>query len=190
MAIVEHALDGHRESAGRCLTTLMRPSPALTRLLGSVTVGLTLLACSPRSPRPIAYDEDTCASCHMGITDRRFGAELVTDKGKVYTFDSIECLATYYVAHRDVARTVWVTDYARPGTLVRADSAYFVRGGETQSPMALGVVAYADTDDAARAITRGGQQLRWSDVVALVERTGGAPHAALHDMDGGVNASR
>ena len=168
----------------------MRLSPALTRLLGSFTVGLTLLACSPRSPRPIAYDEDTCASCHMGITDRRFGAELVTDKGKVYTFDSIECLATYYVAHRDVARTVWVTDFTRPSTLVRADSAYYVRGGEMQSPMALGLVAYADKDAAARAITRGGEQLRWSDVVALVERTGGDPHAAVHDIGEGADASR
>ena len=168
----------------------MRPSRALTRFLGTVVTGLAVVACGPRAPRPIAYDEATCATCHMGITDRRFGAELVTDKGKVHTFDSIECLATYYVRHRDVARSVWVTDYTRPGTLVRADSAYFVRGGETQSPMALGLVAYGESAAAARAIARGGEQLRWSDVVALVERTGGTPHTAMHERDGGADASR
>ena len=126
----------------------------------------------------------------MGITDRRFGAALVTDKGKAHTFDSIECLATYYLQHRDVTRSLWVTDYARPGTLVRADSAQYVRGGEAQSPMGLGVVAYADSGAAARAIARGGQRLRWTEVVALVEQTGSNPHSAMHLMDGGTGAPR
>jgi len=154
-----------------------------------VAAALTLAACGGGKPRPIAYDEATCASCHMGITDRRFGAELVTSKGKVLSFDSIECLATFYVRHRDVARSVWVTDYARPGTLVPADSAHYVRGGETQSPMGVGIVAYADSGLAARAVARGGERLGWSEVVTLVEQTG-APHAALHLIERGVGASR
>ena len=168
----------------------MRLSSTLTRLLRTVATALALVACGRGEPRPIAYDEATCASCHMAITDRRFGAELVTDKGKVQTFDSIECLATFYARHRDVARSLWVTDYARPGTLVRADSAHYVRGGETRSPMALGVVAYADSSAAEQAIARGGERLRWTEVLALVERTGGTPHSAMHLMDGGTGASR
>ena len=77
-------------------------------------------ACA-RDPRPIAYDADGCAYCRMQISDPRFGAELVTTKGKVYAFDSIECLVAFYrqanAAH-DV-RSVWVSDYRNPGMLAK-----------------------------------------------------------------------
>ncbi len=47
------------------------------------------------NPEPINYGHDECEFCRMQISDNRYGAELVTDKGKVYKFDSIECLIEF-----------------------------------------------------------------------------------------------
>lgn len=151
---------------------------------------LTLAACAAGEPRPIAYDESSCAYCHMAIADRRFGTELVTAKGKVHEFDSIECLASYYLRHREDVRTAWVTDFARPGRLVRADSADYVGGGEARSPMALGLAAFASRADAARATGAGGEVLSWTDVLALVAHRGDDAHTAFHEQRGGSNAPR
>jgi copper chaperone NosL len=124
---------------------------------------LLLAACASATPRPIAYEQDVCGFCRMTVGDPRFGAELVTTKGRVHTFDSVECLASYYLANRANARSLWVTDAGRPGTLVPVEQARFHRAepaAEGGSPMGLGLRAAADGT------------LRWADVLALVEREG------------------
>jgi copper chaperone NosL len=96
----------------------------------------------------------------MTVSDPRYGAELVTVKGKVLTFDSIECLASYYLANRAATRSVWVT---QSGRLVPAERTRFRRAApdaEGSSPMGLGLSAAADG------------KLGWTDVVAMVEREG------------------
>ena len=121
---------------------------------------LLLGACAAPGPRPIAYDRDVCAFCSMTVSDPRYGAELITAKGKVQTFDSIECLASYYLANRATTRSLWVTD---AGRLVPAERARFRRApadAEGNSPMGLGLIAAADGT------------LGWSDVLALVAREG------------------
>lgn len=152
------------------------------RLILVALAAVVLVACGGRDePRPIAYDEATCTYCHMAIADRRFGAQFVTTKGKVHSFDSIECLAWYFLEHREDGRSAWVTDFGRPGTMVRADTARFVRGGPSRSPMALGLAAFGSPDAAVAAAARGGETMSWTDVLALVEQSGGVEHGPAHD---------
>ncbi|MGH7618670.1 MAG: nitrous oxide reductase accessory protein NosL [Gemmatimonadaceae bacterium] len=110
------------------------------------------VACAPGRPDPIAYDADDCAYCHMQISDERFGAALVTKKGRTIKFDGIDCLIDYYkkaAAANDVA-SVWVSDYRHPGTLLNADSARFIDLGEGRAPMGRrGLAAVATARDAA-----------------------------------------
>jgi copper chaperone NosL len=141
---------------------------------------LALAGCAPAGPRPIAYGTASCAECRMIASDARFGAELVTAKGKLYVFDSIECLAAFVRTLPEAPRELWVSDYARPGTLVPVDSARFHRlVGAGSSPMGKGLVATrrggtlpADGADAAPAMA-------WPDVLALLraeDMAGEAPH--------------
>ena len=161
------------------------------RLVLVTLAAVVLVACGGRDePRPIAYDEATCAYCHMGIADRRFGAQFVTTKGKVHSFDSIECLTSYFLEHREDAHAAWVTDFARPGTMIRADTARFVRGGPSRSPMALGLAAFASPDAADEAVSRGGERMTWTEVLALVEQSGGVEHAPAHGAHGTDDVSR
>jgi len=137
---------------------------SLIQLLLTVAAVLVLTACDTGGkPRPIAYDHESCAYCHMAIADRRLGAQLVSSKGKVHSFDSIECLASYVVEHQEDAGTAWVTDFARPGTLVRADAARFERAGDS---------------------------LSWADVLAVAAGAGQSTHGAIRAIEGVNHAAR
>jgi copper chaperone NosL len=129
---------------------------------------LALAACGPHRPAPIAYNVDACDYCRMEISDPRFGAELVTKKGRTIKFDSIECLLSYYKqanAAGDI-ESVWVADIRHPGVLIDANQARFVDLGPGRAPMGRGWAAMADEHDApALGITDTAAVKRWTDLL-------------------------
>lgn len=133
-------------------------------------VSLLWGGCTP-SPTPIRYGQDNCANCQMLVMDNRFGAELVTDKGKVYVFDSIECLAWYREVPAEAVHSRWVTDYNLPGTLIDAAAAFYLSSDNLRSPMGVNLSAFSDEKIAASyQQDHGGEVLRWDGVTALVAR--------------------
>ena len=173
----------------------MRSFVATRRLL-ALAAGVALLAATAgcrRGPRPIAYGRDGCAYCLMQINDARYAAELVTHVGKVYTFDSIECLVSYYrildAAHRDAVETMWVSDYSHPGTLISAASASYLRVTGPGSPMGRGMLAVARAADLEPLLGRASSgAMTWDDVLTLAgreqwdQRAPGHADAAPMDM--------
>ncbi|HSG49799.1 MAG TPA: nitrous oxide reductase accessory protein NosL [Longimicrobiales bacterium] len=133
--------------------------------------------CGEPQPRPLAYGDEACERCQMGLADDRHGAELLTSTGKVYPFDSVECLAAYLAteADRDRVHSAWVTDFANPGTLIPAEDAHYLASPTLQSPMGLGLSAFGRVEDRDGAvISFGGEPLDWVGVQAYVaERWGG-----------------
>ena len=124
-------------------------------------------ACGSGRPDAIAYDADQCAYCRMQISDPRFGAELVTRRGRSVKFDSIECLLAFYeqAASANDVSSVWVSDFRHPGTLISVASATFVDLGGGRAPMGRGWAAVASIKDAAQlGITDSGAIKRWSDL--------------------------
>jgi len=68
----------------------------MRRLLPLFFLLLLLFAgCRPKGPVAIEYGQDICAFCKMIIADPRFGAEVITKTGKVYKFDSVECMVAH-----------------------------------------------------------------------------------------------
>ena len=63
-------------------------------LLAVLLVACLASACGS-GPRPLVVGEDSCRYCRMTIDDPRFGAMVLTERGRIETFDSIECLAGY-----------------------------------------------------------------------------------------------
>jgi len=142
-------------------------------------------ACSTAGPRAIDYTHDTCDYCRMTISDERFGGQFITSKGKVHVFDSIECLAAFYLVNGTSAdgEQVWVTDYAKPGRWLQAESAVFAHGNIRQSPMGLNVASFgADADTATIRRDLNATIMRWSAVLELVrrERLASAQHSEQH----------
>jgi copper chaperone NosL len=126
-----------------------------------------IFACTP-TKRPIKFGSDECAYCKMIISDNRFGAEVVTGKGKVYTFDSVECLAADQIKRspEESIHSSWVIDYNQPGKLIQTASAAFLFSERIKSPMGLHLVAFAETEN--QIPDDEGKVMKWPEVLQLV----------------------
>ncbi len=129
-------------------------------------------ACTPE-PEPIFFGEDQCIYCKMIISDRKYGAELVTQKGKVYKFDSLECL-TAYILKRQVEteriHSMWAVNFSRTDKLLDVNKGIFLHSDRLHSPMGLNLSAFSTRDDAEEMRdSHGGQLLSWQEVQELVK---------------------
>lgn len=132
---------------------------------------LFIVSCS-KEPQPIEYNKDECTHCLMIITDPQFGSELVTDKGKVYKFDSIECLAEYVSIGRDLkAESLWISDYANTNTLTRAEDAYYIVSPKMESPMSMNIGGFSSKSDMEKVFAEmGGRKMNWTDILNYVKK--------------------
>ena len=135
---------------------------------------LLLLSSCGSKPEPINYGTDECEFCRMQISDNRYGAELVTDKGKVYKFDSIECLIEFAMVKNligDSNQNFLVTDFATPESFTDAMSAFYVHNDNFRSPMGLNVSAFDSEISRQKFVAEsGGNLLNWIDVIELVKQ--------------------
>lgn len=116
----------------------------------AIIIALLLAACSV-SPEPIRYGVDACYHCKMTMVDDKFGAEVVTQKGKVYKFDDSNCLTAFLqqsnIKTENIAHFL-IIDWHSPGTLIDARQAFYVRADQLNSPMAGNVAAFATREQA------------------------------------------
>lgn len=149
----------------------MRIAPA------SLVLSLVLVSCQ-RAPRPLIAGTDACDFCRMTVSDTRFGAEIESKTGRIHTFDSLECLASFYVdaSARGDVRGAWVTDFAS-GKFLPADSAVYIVDGRVSSPMGRSLIALAPgTPDKERG-TYGGRVISWAELLDLMRTRSMQPGA-------------
>ena len=129
-----------------------RMTPRRTRRLGPIAALLALLALTACGiePKPIAYGHDLCHYCSMTIVERGHAAQIVTQKGRAYSFDAVECMVNHLhgQAGQPPALTL-VTDFDRPGTLIDAEGATYLIGPDIPSPMGANLTAFG-TEAGAR----------------------------------------
>lgn len=123
-----------------------------------------LLGCSSEL-EPIKYGKDECHYCSMKIMDPKFGAEAVTDKGRVYTFDSGECLLRYLKESANAHAHLAVTNFNAPKTLIQAEQSWFLMSENVPSPMGAYLSAYANKQEAAEMQSQqGGDLFDWNQL--------------------------
>ncbi len=87
----------------------------------------------------------------MTIMDKRFGSEIVTDKGKAYKYCSIECMVREYNRDEKInanAENFFANDYEEPGFLTDATKLHYIISENMPSPMGEGLNAFANKDKA------------------------------------------
>lgn len=118
------------------------------------------------------YGEANCTHCQMTVSDNRYGAELVNDKGKAFFFDAAECLAAYTIEQpetSDKAAYLLVSDFTNPNTLIEVEQAHFLQSTELPSPMGMFLTAVADEATAKKLQQEyGGRLLDWGEVKEAV----------------------
>ncbi len=106
---------------------------------------LAMLSACSVEPQPIEYGEDVCHYCKMTIVDRQHAAELVTDKGKVFKFDAIECMVPFLKENTDTEFAhMLVSDFQEPGKMIDARTSTFLVSTAIPSPMGANLSAFAN----------------------------------------------
>jgi len=140
-----------------------------------VVVSILLLifgGCGAHQPRPLELGRDQCAYCSMVVSDPKFGAELITAKGKIYPFDAIECLAAFVYTNKipkDQIQSMWVADFEKVDKFIPAESAFYLHSPQIRSPMGMSLLAVSTEAQALRLQKQyDGEILQWPQVVVLV----------------------
>lgn len=125
---------------------------------------LLLFSCSKES-EPINYGTDQCDHCRMTIMDKKFGAEIITKKGKAIKFDAFECMIKYLVENKinesDV-ENYYCVDYSNPAKLFDAKEMTYLVSPKIKSPMGENISAYSGKETADRSLAdNGGEIYSW-----------------------------
>lgn len=140
----------------------------MNRIIILPVLAIFVLACSAE-PEPLHFGKDNCYTCKMTLMDRKFGAEVVTKKGKVYKFDDINCMINFnnsgYEPESNVAYRL-VVDFSKPGTLIKAEDAFYVKSEQIKSPMASEVAAFEKKENMKTSNNEWhGIYLTWGELV-------------------------
>lgn len=121
-----------------------------SKILGIVIITITFIsACGSSKPEPIVLNKDNCDFCKMSIADGRFGAELITSKGRTYKFDDLSCMLSYKKENSQIKYlSFFVHDYMKSNILIPAETAFFVVSEELNSPMGGNTAAFNNKKDA------------------------------------------
>jgi len=131
---------------------------------------LTLAGCEAKT-QPIRYGQDECTGCKMTLANPRYGAELITAKGKVLKFDDLNCLLTFQKqAATTPAPRAFIIDSNHANIFLPAEQTYFLQHERLRTPMGSHLAAFAtetELETARSQLGGGGKILRWADVLRI-----------------------
>lgn len=118
--------------------------PALALLLL-----FSIFSCSNNQVVPIKLNVDSCDNCKMSIVDGKYGAEVITQKGRVYKFDDIKCMKQFCKDNSQTKmESFYVLDFNQNNELIPAETAFYLSGGKINSPMRGNVIAFKTENEA------------------------------------------
>lgn len=114
----------------------------MSKLIYFFGLMILLISCEVK-PQEIAYGQDACHFCKMTIVDRQHSAQLVTEKGKAFKYDAVECMMNHLKDwDNPPVKYYLVADYSNPGTLTDATTAHYLISESIPSPMGEFLTAF------------------------------------------------
>jgi copper chaperone NosL len=123
---------------------IIKFNTAMVALLMSI-----ILASCNAGPEPIKPGVDNCSFCKMTVSDNRFGAELVTRKGKIYKFDDTHCILSFLKTNEVEAaniKDIYLTNFCGTHQLFNVHQLLLLRSDNFRSPMSGNVAAFDNND--------------------------------------------
>ncbi len=150
-----------------------KKTPAMTRVKKnaaaiSAFVIFGLMSCNT-GPQKIVIGADACSFCKMSIADNRFGAEIITKKGKVFKFDDMHCVLAFRRANtinNNVIKETWLVNFAEPHNLIEAPKAFLLKSNELHSPMNGNIAGFNDENKLKQAAGKfNGEEVAWATLL-------------------------
>lgn len=130
-------------------------------------LSFSFMSCGDFKVEPIKLNADSCDFCKMSIADGKYAAEVITQKGRVYKFDDIGCMANYCKENTNTKiGAYFVGNFSQDNTLIPAETAFFLSGGAIQSPMHGGIIAFSKENEAQEFGTKlEAKPIRWEAII-------------------------
>lgn len=125
-----------------------------------------LVSCGTDEPKPIKLNADTCDFCKMTISNGKFGAELITEKGRFYKFDDVVCMIQFAKSNTVVPyKSFYIADYSKDNTLIPAEQSFFLKGGTISSPMRGNAIAFSSKNAATEfQVKLNAKLMTWKEI--------------------------
>jgi len=133
----------------------------------SFVVSLLVLTSCNIGPKAIVYGNDGCHFCKMTIVDKIHAAEIVTKKGKVYTFDATECMVNFLKEFNTSEIKLYLSNnYNEPEALIDATKATFLISKNIPSPMGDYLSAFETKNEALMVQSeKAGTIYSWQELI-------------------------
>lgn len=125
-----------------------------------------LMSCGSKEPKPIKLNADACDFCKMTISNGKFAAQLITQKGRHYQFDDIACLIQFAKSNTVVPyESFYVNDYLKENTFIPVEKSFLLKGGTINSPMRGNCAAFATVNEQKEFQTQlHAEAMTWEEV--------------------------
>lgn len=136
-----------------------------------IALTVSLFNCNA-SPEAIEYGVDGCHFCKMTIVDKIHAAEIVTKKGKVYKFDSSECMINFLKDFDASQIKLYLSNsFSEPEKLIDATKATYLISKSIPSPMGAFLTAFKTEDEATKIqLEKEGAIFGWDTLNAYLNK--------------------
>jgi copper chaperone NosL len=100
-------------------------------------------------PVSIKIGSDNCHYCKMTIIDNKYGAEIITTKGKIFKYDDPHCLFSEISEggiDKSKIKDIYFTDFCNGHALIKGQNSFYLKSGLLKAPMNGGIAAFSSHD--------------------------------------------
>uniref|UniRef100_UPI00404B576F nitrous oxide reductase accessory protein NosL n=1 Tax=Flavobacterium sp. TaxID=239 RepID=UPI00404B576F len=126
-----------------------------------------IISCGKKEAEPIKLNTDGCEFCKMKIADAKFGAEVITVKGRIYKFDDMHCMVNYSKENPNPKiQSFYIHDFNQDNILIPAETAFYIKGGTINSPMRGNVIAVKTDEEAKQLAAKyNANPITWEEII-------------------------
>lgn len=111
-------------------------------------VAFFVISCNS-APSRLIPGKDNCHFCKMTISDIRFGAEIISDKGKILKFDDPQCAISFLRSGEGESYPVseiYFTDFSGGHQLIDSKNTIFLKTESLKAPMGGAFSCFSNPD--------------------------------------------
>ncbi|MCB0482573.1 MAG: hypothetical protein KDC83_14185 [Flavobacteriales bacterium] len=143
----------------------------LTMILFGLSFFCLVTSCKQtKEAEPIDFGVDQCSYCKMTISNPNFGAELITDKGRVLKYDATECMVNHLHEGEVKYQTLYAVPFNEPKQLKEVSELLFLITPEIRSPMGANLSAYSDMNQLDKKYHK--HLMSWEELLARFNKVG------------------